>query len=55
MVPAIDRLTKDGAIFENGVEEDFDAIIMTTGYTSSVCSWLKVYQKKNCAFESLIS
>lgn len=26
----------------NGVEEDFDAIIMATGYASTVSKWLKV-------------
>ncbi|KAG0592083.1 hypothetical protein KC19_1G223400 [Ceratodon purpureus] len=42
VVPAIDQLTEDGATFENGVEEKFDAIIMATGYKCSVTSeWFK--------------
>ncbi|XP_010549160.1 PREDICTED: probable indole-3-pyruvate monooxygenase YUCCA10 [Tarenaya hassleriana] len=30
--------------FENGVEKDFDAIVLATGYNSLVCKWLKNYE-----------
>ncbi|CAH8359630.1 unnamed protein product [Eruca vesicaria subsp. sativa] len=30
--------------FENGLKQDFDAIVFATGYTSSVCNWLKNYE-----------
>lgn len=42
MVPAIERLTEDGVVFVNGVKKKFDAIILATGYQSSVPKWLKV-------------
>ncbi|XP_024369268.1 probable indole-3-pyruvate monooxygenase YUCCA4 [Physcomitrium patens] len=42
VAPAIDQLTKSGARFVNGVEEEFDAVIMATGYTSNVYEWLKI-------------
>ncbi|CAH2036194.1 unnamed protein product [Thlaspi arvense] len=29
--------------FENGLKQDFDAIVFATGYKSSVCNWLKNY------------
>jgi indole-3-pyruvate monooxygenase len=45
VMPAIDRLTATGARFVNGVEDDFDAVIMATGYASTVCKWLKVYMQ----------
>jgi hypothetical protein len=41
-MPGIDRLTESGARFVNGVEQDFDAIVMATGYASTVSKWLKV-------------
>ncbi|KAJ0232513.1 FAD-binding domain-containing protein [Hirschfeldia incana] len=30
--------------FENGLKQDFDAILFATGYKSSVCNWLKNYE-----------
>lgn len=40
--PAVKRLTGHGAEFVDGRSEDFDAIILATGYKSNVASWLKV-------------
>lgn len=39
--PGIKRLTKNGAEFVDGETENFDAIILATGYKSNVPSWLK--------------
>ncbi|XP_019706823.3 indole-3-pyruvate monooxygenase YUCCA2 [Elaeis guineensis] len=39
--PAIKRLTGHGAEFVDGRLEDFDAIVLATGYKSNVPSWLK--------------
>ncbi|ONK80308.1 uncharacterized protein A4U43_C01F16210 [Asparagus officinalis] len=39
--PGIQRLTRKGAEFVDGISEDFDAIILATGYRSNVPSWLK--------------
>ncbi|KAL7164414.1 hypothetical protein ACSBR2_040346 [Camellia fascicularis] len=39
--PGIRRLTHDTAEFVNGRKENFDAIILATGYKSNVPSWLK--------------
>ncbi|XP_008810038.2 indole-3-pyruvate monooxygenase YUCCA2-like [Phoenix dactylifera] len=39
--PEIRRLTVHGAEFVDGRSEDFDAIILATGYKSNVPSWLK--------------
>ncbi|GAA0139351.1 hypothetical protein Leryth_017097 [Lithospermum erythrorhizon] len=39
--PAIRRLTRHTVEFENGRRENFDAIILATGYKSNVPSWLK--------------
>lgn len=39
--PAIKRLTVHGAEFVDGSSEDFDAIILATGYKSNVPAWLK--------------
>ncbi|CAD5166771.1 unnamed protein product [Musa acuminata subsp. malaccensis] len=39
--PAVKRLTGHGAEFVDGRSEDFDAIILATGYKSNVASWLK--------------
>ncbi|XP_026661133.1 indole-3-pyruvate monooxygenase YUCCA2-like [Phoenix dactylifera] len=39
--PAIKRLTGRGAEFVDGRLEDFDAIVLATGYKSNVPSWLK--------------
>ncbi|KAG0605196.1 hypothetical protein M758_9G038900 [Ceratodon purpureus] len=39
--PAVESLTPTGAQFEDGRREDFDAIILATGYRSNVPKWLK--------------
>ncbi|KAG0492084.1 hypothetical protein HPP92_005181 [Vanilla planifolia] len=39
--PAIKRLRKGGAEFSDGRAEDFEAIVLATGYKSSVPTWLK--------------
>jgi len=39
--PAIRKLTRHTAEFINGERENFDAIILATGYKSNVPSWLK--------------
>ncbi|XP_039125778.1 indole-3-pyruvate monooxygenase YUCCA6-like [Dioscorea cayenensis subsp. rotundata] len=39
--PGIKRLTRHGADFMDGSSEEFDAIILATGYKSNVPSWLK--------------
>ena len=36
------EITRNGARMMNGQEEEFDAIILATGYKSNVPSWLKV-------------
>ncbi|XP_042414625.1 indole-3-pyruvate monooxygenase YUCCA6-like [Zingiber officinale] len=41
VVPAIKRLTVEGAEFVDARCEDFDAIILATGYKSNVPTWLK--------------
>ncbi|KAM7276170.1 hypothetical protein ACFE04_018036 [Oxalis oulophora] len=40
--PGIKRLTHHSAEFVNGRLENFDAIVLATGYKSNVPSWLKV-------------
>ena len=40
--PGIQRLTRRGAEFVDGRWEEFDAVILATGYISNVPSWLKV-------------
>lgn len=42
VVPAINRFTESGVEFADGRKEDFDAVILATGYKSNVPSWLKV-------------
>lgn len=42
VVPAIDHLTSDGAQFVDGQVQQFDAIILATGYRSNVPQWLHV-------------
>lgn len=37
----VKEITKTGARFDDGKEEDFDAIILATGYKSNISSWLK--------------
>ncbi|KAF5936171.1 hypothetical protein HYC85_027300 [Camellia sinensis] len=39
--PSIQRLTRYTVEFVNGSKENFDAIILATGYKSNVPSWLK--------------
>uniref|UniRef100_A0A6V7QUS9 indole-3-pyruvate monooxygenase n=1 Tax=Ananas comosus var. bracteatus TaxID=296719 RepID=A0A6V7QUS9_ANACO len=39
--PAIRRFTKNGAEFVDGRLEDFDAVVLATGYKSNVPAWLK--------------
>ncbi|XP_057477223.1 indole-3-pyruvate monooxygenase YUCCA6-like [Actinidia eriantha] len=39
--PAVRRLTRHTVEFINGKKENFDAIILATGYKSNVPSWLK--------------
>nr|QLD98960.1 YUCCA2 [Lilium sp. c110941] len=39
--PGIDRLTDEGALFADGSTENFDLVILATGYKSNVPSWLK--------------
>nr|WKK20675.1 flavin containing monooxygenase YUCCA5 [Agrostis stolonifera] len=41
VVPAINQFTESGVEFANGCKEDFDAVILATGYKSNVPSWLK--------------
>nr|GMC63457.1 indole-3-pyruvate monooxygenase YUCCA2-like [Ipomoea batatas]GMC65311.1 indole-3-pyruvate monooxygenase YUCCA2-like [Ipomoea batatas] len=41
VVPAIKRLTHHAVEFIDGTMENFDAIILATGYKSNVPSWLK--------------
>lgn len=42
VVPAIECLTSSGAQFEDGQVEEFEAVILATGYRSNVPKWLKV-------------
>ncbi len=42
VVPAIDHLTSNGAQFVDGQVQQFDAIILATGYRSNVPQWLNV-------------
>jgi indole-3-pyruvate monooxygenase len=48
VVPAIDHLTSNGAQFADGQVQQFDAIILATGYRSNVPQWLN----DNCNFFS---
>ncbi|KAG8656904.1 hypothetical protein MANES_03G020600v8 [Manihot esculenta] len=41
--PGIQRMMHDHVEFVDGRKENFDAIILATGYKSNVPSWLKVY------------
>ena len=41
------EVTRRGARLADGKEEQFDAIILATGYRSNVPSWLKVSINKN--------
>jgi hypothetical protein len=42
VVGAVKEVTRRGVRFADGREEQFDAIILATGYRSNVPSWLKV-------------
>ncbi|XP_026662124.1 indole-3-pyruvate monooxygenase YUCCA2-like [Phoenix dactylifera] len=41
VVPGIDRFADNGVEFVDGKREDYDAVILATGYRSNVPSWLK--------------
>lgn len=43
MNSGVKRLKKRSAEFVDGKVENFDAIILATGYKSNVPSWLKVH------------
>lgn len=45
-------MTRQGVRFTDGKEEQFDTIILATGYRSNVPSWLKVKQSvtHSCSF-----
>ncbi|CAL9085031.1 unnamed protein product, partial [Musa textilis] len=51
VVPDVMQFTDTGVEFVDGTHEDFDSIILATGYRSSVTSWLKkdeeFFSKKN--------
>lgn len=42
VMPAIECMTTTGAQFSDGQMDDFDAVILATGYRSNVPRWLKV-------------
>ncbi|KAG8056043.1 hypothetical protein GUJ93_ZPchr0001g29643 [Zizania palustris] len=42
VVGAVKEMTRQGVRFADGKQEQFDAIILATGYRSNVPSWLKV-------------
>lgn len=42
VVPGIQCMTASGAQFEDGQTDDFDVVILATGYRSNVPKWLKV-------------
>ncbi|KAK4745526.1 hypothetical protein SAY87_011838 [Trapa incisa] len=41
VMEGVKEVTKNGAKFVDGQEEEFDSIILATGYKSNVTSWLK--------------
>ncbi|KAM0950412.1 putative indole-3-pyruvate monooxygenase [Dioscorea sansibarensis] len=41
VVPGINKFVENGVEFVNGKHEEFDSIILATGYMSNVPSWLK--------------
>ncbi|CAL9083896.1 unnamed protein product, partial [Musa textilis] len=45
VVPDINQFTSKGAEFADGEHEEFDSIILATGYKSNVTSWLKRKKK----------
>ncbi|VAI14563.1 unnamed protein product [Triticum turgidum subsp. durum] len=54
VVPAINRFTESGVEFADGRKEDFDAVILATGYKSNVPSWLKVRTYANVHVQSYL-
>lgn len=42
MMEGVKEITRNGARFMDGQEEEFDSIILATGYKSNVPTWLKV-------------
>ncbi|KAK9061992.1 hypothetical protein SSX86_019176 [Deinandra increscens subsp. villosa] len=42
VVSEVQRFTSNGVEFMDGETEEFDSVILATGYTSNVASWLKV-------------
>lgn len=42
VVRGIKKFTPNGVEFEGGRTEEFDTVILATGYRSNVASWLKV-------------
>lgn len=49
------EITRKGAKFVDGQEQEFDSIILATGYKSNVLSWLKVilfFLPKFCCFRN---
>nr|GMD56536.1 probable indole-3-pyruvate monooxygenase YUCCA10 [Ipomoea batatas] len=42
VVPAIHEIKERSVVFEDGREQNFDAIVFATGYMSSAAKWLKV-------------
>lgn len=42
VVPGINRFTDKGVEYIDGRQENFDSVILATGYKSNVSSWLKV-------------
>lgn len=50
---AVKRLMKHGAEFMDNTYEDFDAVILATGYKSNVPYWLKVIHIASILFHVL--
>ncbi|XP_031116830.1 probable indole-3-pyruvate monooxygenase YUCCA10 [Ipomoea triloba] len=46
VVPAIHEIKERSVVFEDGREQNFDAIVFATGYMSSAAKWLKKYNKR---------
>ncbi|MCY4436176.1 MAG: NAD(P)/FAD-dependent oxidoreductase [Chloroflexi bacterium] len=50
LLPGIDRFTPDGATFADGTQHAFDAVILATGYRSSI-EWMGAYNARDaCGF-----
>jgi lysine/ornithine N-monooxygenase len=43
VLPGIQSFSEHGVEFIDGKTEDFDVVILATGYKSNVPYWLKVY------------